>query len=283
MKYTLHRIQISEYNPDPGFAMRNPDGEAFHLYDEEDMRSQYEMLKAYFEHGEISDEPVEIEELEGGWASLADAIYLARQYSAKTTDEHIIATVRRLAERGQLGHSHKSIYGGWWLDRLALDKIFFRCVWGERKPVPQTDKEIIYVENIPFGPWTLADELEQGAEFVHQHEGVYYKLYLDEQDRIVGIYDEEHYRLLAELKAYREGNRVKILAGQYQVGDLLDGREIKGLGKVWGEGKLQGELWQPCARTNCDNEPSCAMCERCKEHCFCDRQEYQYAYFTERK
>ena len=33
--------------------------------------------------------------------------------------------------------------------------------------------------------------------------------------------------------------------------------------------KPSGQLWQPCDRRGCDNEPVCLDCEYCDDHCHC--------------
>ena len=33
--------------------------------------------------------------------------------------------------------------------------------------------------------------------------------------------------------------------------------------------RMRGELWQPCDRRYCDNEPVCSRCELCEKHCTC--------------
>lgn len=33
--------------------------------------------------------------------------------------------------------------------------------------------------------------------------------------------------------------------------------------------KSSGQLWQPCNRRGCDNEPVCLDCEYCDDHCRC--------------
>lgn len=33
--------------------------------------------------------------------------------------------------------------------------------------------------------------------------------------------------------------------------------------------KSRGQLWQPCAKRGCDNEPVCLDCEYCDAHCHC--------------
>lgn len=36
---------------------------------------------------------------------------------------------------------------------------------------------------------------------------------------------------------------------------------------------MSGQLWQPCNRRGCKNEPSCLDCEGCQEkHCTCARR-----------
>lgn len=76
-------------------------------------------------------------------------------------------------------------------------------------------------------------------------------------------------------------NRVKVKAGQYQVGNMLEGRTIAGFGKVWSEATLSGgQLWQECDQGDCDREPVCVHCFRCDKHCHCDTVEYCYAYFS---
>lgn len=63
------------------------------------------------------------------------------------------------------------------------------------------------------------------------------------------------------------------------MGDVLEGRTIRGLGAVWQEGQMRGQLWQPCEVPRCRKEPVCAWCERCQRHCTCDPVSVQYAYF----
>ncbi|MGH8106110.1 MAG: hypothetical protein ACREO2_07315, partial [Arenimonas sp.] len=77
-----------------------------------------------------------------------------------------------------------------------------------------------------------------------------------------------------------KANRVKVYPGQYQVGDVVEGRTITGFGKTWSEGTLSaGQLWEPCHRVDCEREPVCVQCFRCERHCHCDTVEYCYAYF----
>jgi len=78
-----------------------------------------------------------------------------------------------------------------------------------------------------------------------------------------------------------KANRLKVKAGQYQVGDQIDGRVITGFGKVWAEATLSGgQLWQECEYGPCQNEPVCVHCFKCEKHCHCDTVEYCYAYFS---
>lgn len=78
------------------------------------------------------------------------------------------------------------------------------------------------------------------------------------------------------------GERVRVVAGRYKIGDTLNGKAISGFGKSWTESDLsKGQLYQPCADYRCDNEPACVDCERCSKHCTCGTQtNYCYAYFS---
>lgn len=81
-------------------------------------------------------------------------------------------------------------------------------------------------------------------------------------------------------RAKAVASRVQVTVGQYQVGDLLNGRVITGFGKSWTEATLKaGQLYQPCAEWRCDGEPVCVNCERCARHCGCDTMTVCYAYF----
>jgi hypothetical protein len=78
-----------------------------------------------------------------------------------------------------------------------------------------------------------------------------------------------------------KANRIKVKPGQHQVGDVLEGRTITGFGKVWSEATLSGgQLWQECERNDCERDPVCVHCFRCDRHCYCERVEYCYAYFS---
>ena len=35
--------------------------------------------------------------------------------------------------------------------------------------------------------------------------------------------------------------------------------------------KSSGQLWQPCAKRGCDEEPVCLDCEYCDKHCRCGK------------
>lgn len=198
--YTLHRVAVTEYNQDRNFAMRNKDGEAFELYDEEDMRALYEMLKGYFERGEISEEPVEIEELESHWKGIWSAVSIARVYApAAYTEDQIMARLLRDAAAGRIQHAHLGIDGKtWWFSAGGLERYLGALHWGERRPLPATSYPTVTVADGPLGIGhrTLAHALDDGEEVAHQEAGVWYQLYLDAEDRIVGVVDEAHYRLL---------------------------------------------------------------------------------------
>lgn len=289
--YTLHRIAVNEYNAEPGYAMRNSDGEAFDLYDEEDMRGVYEMLRAYFERGEISTELVEREEMEFGCCQLWQAVRVARDYGAPAalSDEQIAEGIMKAAQRGAIKGAHPSIDGlNWWFSRRGLEDYFYGLRWGERRTAPHTDKPTITLPDEPFGQGglTLADVLADGREIAHQDKttGIWYQLYLDANDQIIGVYDEEHYESMSATRpAGRDPkeHRVKVLAGQYEIGDYIDGRQIVSFGRGWAESPLNdGQLWQSCARGDCEREPVCVTCERCSLHCDCDSWEYKYAYFS---
>ncbi|GIW31425.1 MAG: hypothetical protein N2047_04015 [Meiothermus sp.] len=76
-------------------------------------------------------------------------------------------------------------------------------------------------------------------------------------------------------------NRIKVQAGTVKVGDLIEGRRVRGLGKVWQEGQPRGELWQECEARGCRREPVCACCFYCQKHCTCGVVSVQYAYLEE--
>lgn len=84
-----------------------------------------------------------------------------------------------------------------------------------------------------------------------------------------------------ERQARAVASRVKVTAGQYKVGDLLEDKQITGFGKVWQESTLPfGQLWQECDYGRCENEPVCVSCGKCSKHCGCGEQvTYCYAYF----
>lgn len=37
--------------------------------------------------------------------------------------------------------------------------------------------------------------------------------------------------------------------------------------------KPSGQLWQPCAKRNCNTEPVCIDCEYCDKHCQCEQRD----------
>lgn len=76
--------------------------------------------------------------------------------------------------------------------------------------------------------------------------------------------------------------RVRITAGQYKIGDMLNGSPITGFGKQWTESDLsRGQLYQECDYGRCDGEPVCVDCFKCGKHCGCGTQTtYCYAYFS---
>jgi hypothetical protein len=87
-------------------------------------------------------------------------------------------------------------------------------------------------------------------------------------------------------RAQARANRVKVVAGQYAVGDVLDGQRITGFGQMWTEGEMvvpdkywHGELYEPCPI--CGREPvelEAGVCERHHPHAVQVRTEYCYAY-----
>lgn len=84
----------------------------------------------------------------------------------------------------------------------------------------------------------------------------------------------------AQAKAVAE--RVLVKAGEYKIGDVLEGKPITGFGKQWTESDLShGQLYQPCEWGRCDGEPVCANCFLCSKHCSCgERITWCYAYFS---
>lgn len=84
----------------------------------------------------------------------------------------------------------------------------------------------------------------------------------------------------SDRRAKAVASRRQVIAGQYRIGDILDGRQITGFGKSWTEATLKGgQLYQPCDYGRCENEPVCVHCEKCSKHCTCDSETYCYAYF----
>lgn len=84
----------------------------------------------------------------------------------------------------------------------------------------------------------------------------------------------------AQAKAVAE--RVLVKAGEYKIGDMLDGKSISGFGKQWTESSLShGQLYQPCEWGRCEGEPVCVNCFLCSKHCSCGEQiTWCYAYFS---
>ena len=70
---------------------------------------------------------------------------------------------------------------------------------------------------------------------------------------------------------------------QYQSMDISSGFGIGGAGSddynihtetdsfapQFSKRKSSGQLWQPCNRRGCNNEPVCLDCEYCDDHCQC--------------
>lgn len=103
-------------------------------------------------------------------------------------------------------------------------------------------------------------------------------------------WDEENRRAAEQRKAQQAAedqrraravaNRVQVKAGEYKIGDTLNGRRITGFGKSWTEATLSGgQLWQECDYGRCQNEPVCVHCFKCSKHCGCDVETFCYAYF----
>ncbi len=94
--------------------------------------------------------------------------------------------------------------------------------------------------------------------------------------------NQKAYAAQKQAQAKAVASRVLIKLGSYKVGDLLNGKPITGFGKSWSEKILAGQLYQPCDRRGCDNEPVCVHCEKCSTHCTCDGEtiNYCYAYFS---
>lgn len=84
----------------------------------------------------------------------------------------------------------------------------------------------------------------------------------------------------AQRRAKAVASRVKIMVGEYAIGDLLHGRQITGFGQVWSEATLKaGQLYQECDYGRCEGEPVCVNCFKCERHCGCDSVKVCYAYF----
>lgn len=81
-------------------------------------------------------------------------------------------------------------------------------------------------------------------------------------------------------RAKAVASRVQVVAGEYKIGDLLNGRQIIGFGKSWTEATLSGgQLYQECDYGRCQGEPVCVHCFKCGRHCGCDVETFCYAYF----
>ena len=200
-EYTLHRIAKSDLNDCDYFAMRNGDGEAFNLYDEDDMRAVYTMLRDYFEKGIISDEPVEIEEVEGHWKQTWQAVKLAREYGVPEgrTDEQIAGTIRTAARKGRIKGAHQTLDGSeWWYSQRGLEDYLSRMTWRERRPLPKDSKIEFIMPDEPHGSGgrMLSESLENGNEISHKVNGIYYTLFLNDKDEICAVIDKEYYRLM---------------------------------------------------------------------------------------
>ena len=84
-----------------------------------------------------------------------------------------------------------------------------------------------------------------------------------------------------QAQAVAVAQRVRVLAGQYKIGQILNGSSIISFGKSWTESDLsRGQLYQECDYDRCDGEPVCVDCFKCSKHCGCGSQiTYCYAYF----
>lgn len=203
-QYTLHKVAINEWNDEPYFAMRNGDGEAFNLYEEDDMRAVYTMLRDYFEHGVISDDLVEMEEIESRWKYTFQAVAMAREYGAPAgySDDRIANTIRKAAADGRIPGAHQSIDGSgeWWYPQRALETYLSRLTWRERRKLPSDRKIEFIMPDEPHGDPTsgrmLSHTLADGHEVSHKVGEVYYTLFLNDDDQICAVIDTDAYKLL---------------------------------------------------------------------------------------
>ena len=122
-----------------------------------------------------------------------------------------------------------------------------------------------------------AQRRQQQAEARRQQQAIW-----DEENRQNAARRQQERAERERAQAVAVGQRVRITAGQYKIGDTLRGRQITGFGKQWTESNLsRGQLYQECEFGRCDNEPVCVDCFMCSKHCRCGTQTtYCYAYFS---
>lgn len=84
-------------------------------------------------------------------------------------------------------------------------------------------------------------------------------------------------------------SRLKVIVGEYKVGDKHNDRIITGFGKSWIEKKasdkhFKGQLWEECER--CGTEPVYlphVLCEKCVNRFYGELTEVCYAYFDNKE
>lgn len=137
-RYTLHKLAINEWNDWEAFVMYS-EGVGTLLDDEEGLRDIYEILKGYFERGEIDPEPAELEDIESHWKDTFAAVRIAREgfrAPEDRTNDQIANTLRAAARAGRIKGAHQSNDGqDWWFPQRALEEYLSTLRWRDVKPV----------------------------------------------------------------------------------------------------------------------------------------------------
>lgn len=137
-----------------------------------------------------------------------------------------------------------------------------------------------------FANWQKSQSEKATAEAVAKAERERQKAAAQRQREVQWAIEREAtqkaYAAQKQAQAKAVAERVRIIQGNYKIGDILNGKPITGFGKSWSEKVLAGQLWQPCDKRGCDNEPVCVHCEKCSAHCTCSGETitYCYAYFS---
>lgn len=137
-----------------------------------------------------------------------------------------------------------------------------------------------------FNNWRKAQDEREAteAEQRRQREAERVKAQAEREAQWAKERQEQQVAYAAQRKAQAKAvaERVLVKAGEYKIGDILEGKPITGFGKQWTESSLShGQLYQPCEWGRCEGEPVCASCFLCSKHCSCGEQvTWCYAYFS---